>query len=371
MIAFNVSRHILTVGEEYRDHRGGIAGVINTYSKYLADFKFISTYKPQPNKLLGIPYYLKAVIVLIVKLTRDKEIRIVHIHGAAKGSFFRKLIIFLIAKKLFKRQVIYHIHGSEFQVFFNKGGVVKTLIKKLINNVDMVICLSRKWETFFQENFEQKNLVVLENIIERPRQVEKLNSSFSIKILFLGRIGVRKGIFDLLDVIKENKQALDGKLQLIVGGDGEVEKLLHFVAANDLESIVRYEGWVSGSKKTELLCESDIYILPSYNEGLPLSILEAMSYELPVISTPVGGITEIVHHMINGFIVNPGDKLSLYSALEMFINKPELIKSMGVLSHSIVSPYYADAVIPKLSSIYEKLLKKELSPVDLMPSPVC
>ena len=103
--------------------------------------------------------------------------------------------------------------------------------------------------------------------------------------------------------------------------DGETERLLTYLADHKLETLVQFEGWVSGEKKHELLSSSDVYILPSYHEGLPISILEAMNYQLPVIATPVGGTAEAVQEGINGFLVTPGDKDALYDRLLQFLPK--------------------------------------------------
>lgn len=108
--------------------------------------------------------------------------------------------------------------------------------------------------------------------------------------MFMGEISMRKGGFDLLQAISDNKEYFKDKLLLRMGGnevDGDIKT---FIRNHQLEDFVSYEGWISGEKKTECLNWEDVYILPSYNEGLPIAILEAMSYKHPVISTPVGGI---------------------------------------------------------------------------------
>ncbi|WP_207495278.1 glycosyltransferase family 4 protein [Aridibaculum aurantiacum] len=356
-----VSEQILTIGESYINHRGGIAGVINSYSTRFETFKFIASYKPFTNKLVGIPYFLKAVYKLLIILFFDKKIKVVHLHSAAKGSFFRKLIIFVICKYFFKKSIVFHCHGSEFKDFFTKNKVFSFLVRFLVNRVDLVICLSNSWKKFFSEKFSPRQVIVLENIIERPVTLLK-NSSKSVngtlKLLFLGSIGDRKGIFDVLEVFKINKDVFHGKLELIIGGNGDIGRLQNYIINNDLQELVKYHGWVSGTKKAELLAESNLYILPSYNEGLPLSILEAMSYNLPIISTPVGGIPEIVFEGVNGFLIPPGDLSLLTKTLNLFLDNRNCITDMGDQSSKVVIPYYEEGVIPKLTTLYTFLLMK-------------
>ncbi|MER2998968.1 glycosyltransferase family 4 protein [Pontibacter populi] len=360
MITDSISQCILTIGEKYKNHKGGIAAVINTYSKYFPHFKFIPTYKPVTFKLYGIPYFIFGLFLITIKLTHDKRIQVVHIHGAAKGSIFRKYMVFLITHYVYRRKVIYHCHGSEFKLFYDNSGLLcKKIIQHFMNNVDLIICLSRQWELFFSQNFNNKNIRILENIVEQPINAGARKSNKGVlKFLFLGKIGDRKGIFDLLDVLRDHKQELDGTLQLIIGGNGDVRRLQEYININGLHSIVRFEGWIDGSRKQALLAESDVYILPSYNEGLPISILEAISYQLPVITTSVGGITEVVYDNFNGFIVEPGDKAAIYDRLKRFINNPELATHMGEASRSIIKPYFPEAVILKLEDIYNTLILK-------------
>jgi glycosyltransferase involved in cell wall biosynthesis len=130
------------------------------------------------------------------------------------------------------------------------------------------------------------------------------------------------------------------------------------IRQHKLEDIVFFEGWVSGEKKTTLLQESDVYVLPSYFEAMPLSILEAMSYGLPVIATTVGGVPEIVKNGKNGFLITPGDKKELAKSIKMFLHDMSLLRAYGETSSCLVQPYFAKNVLPKLEKIYNGLLEK-------------
>lgn len=359
MLPVEISQQILTVGEEYLEPKGGIGSVLYSYSNHFPIFNFVSSYKMFASKILIILYYLKACYELALTLYKNKEFRIIHIHGSYKGSTFRKCGILLLAKYVFRRKVIYHSHGSQLKLFYEESSaLVKFFIKFLIEKADVIICLSKQWETFFKQNFAVKKIVILENIVERPQNKDsnKVKGQDPVNVLFLGKIGERKGVYDLLDVLKKYKNSFDGKMQFHIGGNGETEKLEKFIQTNKLESLVKFEGWVTGKLKDKLLNESDVYILPSYNEGLPISILEAMSYKLPVISTTVGGIPEIIKDNYNGFLITPGDKDHLYNSLKMFIMHPELIKNMGEKSSEFINCYYPESVIPRLTKIYENLL---------------
>ena len=170
----------------------------------------------------------------------------------------------------------------------------------------------------------------------------------------MGEIGQRKGVFDILRALSEHHDEAEGKIELIIGGNRNEQKLLDTIKENKLDKMVRFEGWVSGEKKLRLLNKADIYILPSFNEGLPISILEAMSYGCPIISTPVGGIPEVVKE--NGILVTPGNSDEIWAAMSRYIGNPSLIQSEGEQSRVNVQPYLPEHVISSLNEIYLEML---------------
>jgi glycosyltransferase involved in cell wall biosynthesis len=171
----------------------------------------------------------------------------------------------------------------------------------------------------------------------------------------MGAIGDRKGIFDLLDVIGQNADRWRGHLHLTVGGDGDMNRYHKAISNLGIADMVTYIGWATGKKKELAFKSSDVAILPSYNEGLPIFILEAMANKMPIISTTVGGIAEIVNHT-NGYLIEPGDKDAMTNAIDAYINDHKLIDQQGLSSLEKVSPYLPDNVQAKLIEIYSSLL---------------
>jgi glycosyltransferase involved in cell wall biosynthesis len=253
-------------------------------------------------------------------------------------------------------KIIYHIHGGGFKSFYKKYNK-QNIIKKTINKVDILISLSDNWRYFFSSIMDEKKIYVINNMIDKPDFTKHYpQNRGTIHFLFLGKIVERKGIFDLLKVIKENKKYLNNKFLLHVGGDGEADKLIKFVTENGLQDLVKFEGWVSGEKKKKLLAICDVYVLPSYIEGLPVSILEAMSYGMPVISTMVGGIPEVVLNNENGFLIEPGNKQQILECISYFLTHPQKVENMGRKSSALATNFYPENIIPKLIAIYKSLL---------------
>ena len=346
---------VLFVGPQYKNHRGGIGAVIATYALNIDAFKFIATYDGKLNAIENCIFFAKAYLKIFFRLLTDRDIKIVHIHGSSKGSFYRKYLVFLTAKFVFNKKVVYHLHGSEFHIFQEKSGqFTKLIIKHLAEKTDTFVCLSQWWFGYLSNIFNIKKLYIVNNPIDPARftnhRLEK--NKLELKLLFLGRIGERKGIFDLLKVLINNKEIWRRNIKLLIGGDGEIERVQAIIDSDKLEGVVEYVGWVDGQKKWELLTQCDVLVLPSYNEGLPISILEAMSYGKAIVATTVGGIPEVVINGENGYLIEPGDMAALETSIQTMINNPDLVNQMGEKSIHRVEPYMINNVIKQLEIIY-------------------
>jgi glycosyltransferase involved in cell wall biosynthesis len=348
-----ISDKILTISTSRKENKGGIATVVNSLSNHYETFNYIaSTRSKNPFIML---YYFGACVFGLIYYILIKRIRIVHIHGASYGSFVRKMILINICV-FFNIKTIYHIHGGNFHLFyrkFNKYGI----IKRTINKVDVLITLSNNGKDYFSSITNERKIFILGNMVANANFSRNYSECRSkLNFLFLGRIADHKGIFDLLDVIRDNKNHLKDKFILYVGGDGETEKLVKLIEKYEIQHLVKFEGWVSGEQRRDLLITCDVHILPSYNETFGMSNLEAMSYGMPIISTTVGGIPEVVSNNKNGFLIEPGDKKKMMEFITYFIEYPEEIERMGRKSMENAKRFYPENVIPQLNSIYEQLL---------------
>lgn len=351
MIPKQICENVITIGCDYRNPRGGIAQVLNSYSHLYETFNFIATTDSTNyiNKLFIFVYaYIRLLFFFLIG-----KYSIVHIHGASYNSFKRKKL-FIDLAYLFKRKIVYHIHGAEFEKFSNSN---KANVETVFRKVDVVVALSDSWKIFFESQFPFLNVIIVNNIVPLPIKNDNNKSNVRIcKLLFMGYLDHRKGVYDLLKCLKNDKDKFDGVLRLHIGGNGEADNVKNIINEYELYNIVCFEGWVSGLKKQELLLDADVFILPSYNEGLPISILEAMSYSLPIISTSVGGIPEIVEDDKNGFLIEPGNIQQMSSAIFKLLNDESLRKSMGYESYKRVLNHLPENVEKDLLCLYNKLI---------------
>src|SRR5947207_134934 len=141
--------------------------------------------------------------------------------------------------------------------------------------------------------------------LEVPQVAEKSNF-----VLFLGRLDAAKGIYDLLDAIALVRATLPD-VRLVCAGEGDQIGVARYAERLQIADAVKFTGWVGPSGKRALLEHAAVFALPSYDEALPMSLLEAMSAGVPVVASPTGGIGEVVADGKSGFLVPPGDKAGL------------------------------------------------------------
>ena len=352
MIDSNISRQVLTIGCDYRNTKGGISSVLDSYSQIYKPFNFIATTQTK-SKLHNLLYLLSSLIRFSIRCC-SKEIKIIHIHTASNNSFWRKALYIKIAH-FFNKKVVLHIHGGTFHIFYEQN---KASIEKVLKKVDIVIALSEKWKSFFTDTVGCKNVKVVPNITDMPKKLhkEEYRGNKTISALFLGFFSEGKGIYDILEMAKRHKEYLSNRLCISVGGNGETEKVKKIIDEHKLDDIIKLEGWVDKEKKTTLLLNADLFLLPSYNEGLPISILEAMSYSLPVVSTNVGGIPEIIKNGVNGNLIEPGNIDALFNAIKVFIEDKEYREQCGYNAFKSVEPHLPDKVSKALHDLYKEEL---------------
>ncbi len=346
----NIFRKILYVGMDYKVPRGGIASVLNTYSTFISPFKFVRTAASELNTIQKVWYAVSGYTLLLWKLIIDKNIEIVHIHSASGTSFWRKSYAIKIAK-FFKKKVIFHCHGGGFKEFRLSA---PDKVDNILSKVDSVVCLSGEWKDYFQ-NIGCKYVVSIKNVISEPK-IENIEKGDVVHFLFLGLICDNKGIFDILNAIADHKYELENRIILHVGGNGQTDRLLSTIKDLDIGSLVKFEGWVDKEKKQYLLNLADVYILPSFIEGVPISILEAESYHKPVITTNVGGIPSIVKNYESGLFITPGNSEEIFHAIKTMVDNDILRNQYGEAGYKISQGYLPETIEKELIRHYCKML---------------
>lgn len=340
-----------------RDSMGGISTVINNFYKYFrnddVEIQYLETWR-EGNILSRLYLAFKSFVNLIKYILIDK-VDLVHIHVAQKGSFYRKSLIILICKVLNKK-VLLHIHASQFDIFYSKSKTFnKAFIRYILKISDEIVVLSEEWREIISGITDNKQISVVHNAVSIE---DYMYNNEGTNITFLGRLCDRKGTYDLLKILEELFKK-NPKIKLFLCGDGDINKVKEIIKVKGLEDNVIITGWINSEEKEKILKNTIINILPSYNEGMPMAILETMARGIPNISTRVGGIPQVITNMENGIINSPGDVDSLLKSIIYLIeNKEERLKMSKKAYEEIKSQYSIDAYNKVFYSLYNKIIRR-------------
>lgn len=344
---------------------GGITSVIkqildHEWTEEDVDIRFLPSYKGG-NNVQKILYFLGAVKEYKTILKKDPP-ELVYMHMSHHGSFDRASVLQKIAKK-HNIPTVVHLHGSEFKKYYDECSDKKRkAISGFFEDCGAVITLGALWKQYIRAIAPKAKTHVLNNSIHIPQQAVTQEQA-EMNVLFLGVLIQRKGVADLLQAVKKlvDGKKLEGiRVRFHIGGTGPEEEVLkQYVRENQLDSYVDFLGWVDGETKKKALETNQVFILPSYNEGLPIAVLEAISYGMPVIATNVGSIAEAVLEGENGFLVNPGDVGGYVNALQRLISDYPLRQSMAKKSRDLAEKQYDEKkYFVKLAEVFHSALPK-------------
>lgn len=294
------------------------------------------------------------------------RVSLMHVHAAMRGSFWRKAV-FVFLGRMFGVPVLLHLHGSETVRFFERlPAPLQALVRLVLRLPAQVVVLSPTWHSFIQTFAPGARVTVLANYVRVPAHIRPAPDAGAagtarprpVQVLFMGAVGRRKGVYQLIEALAQVKAAGQVQVMLKIGGSGEVDQCRALAQQLGVERDVQFLGWVGSDQRDALLSEADIFVLPSFNEGLPMSLLEAMAAGVPVVTTRVGGIPDLVTDGHNGLLVEPGDVQALAQALVRLGQDPQARRAMAERAFAHVADHYSEAVnVPRLEQLYARALQ--------------
>lgn len=351
---------VLMVGNDH-SVKGGITSVITQLLSHDWDqndiqMDFIPTYV-ETGAVKKIVFFANAYLKIRKYIITDHP-DVVHIHMSYKGSFVRANLLFKLCRR-YSIPVIVHLHGSEFSKWYNSSNKrQKEKVRLFLRQVSVLIVLGNKWNAEIEKIEPQTKTVVVSNSVDIPKASVHWNDK-KIQFLFLGVLIPRKGVFDLLNAAAKVKRISNKPIKYVIAGTGvEEEKLKTQTDALGLDDTVKFAGWTTGKKKRKLIQESQVMVLPSYNEGLPISILEGISYGMPVIATNVGDINAAVHDGDNGFLVRCGDIDQLAEKIIEVADK-DIFSKMSIESKFLAKEKFSEKhYFESIKEIYEEVVNE-------------
>jgi glycosyltransferase involved in cell wall biosynthesis len=243
----------------------------------------------------------------------------------------------VIFARLLRKKMIIHLHGGEYLIEQKAPGWMRFLLKGVFGGNIPVLVLSPIEQQAAINNYHIKNCKVQPNCVDvkEAKELKRLyDENEVLKLLFMGRIRINKGvehIYQALTVLK-NKQ-VPFKFYMAGAGPDEVEYVEKF--AQLLENDFEFKGVVSGNVKAELLKAMDIFLLPSFfPEGLPMALLESMSFGLVPMVTDIGSIKYVVKNNDNGIMLGSNPSGEIAEAVEKLQHNRKLLRTLSVNASS-------------------------------------
>jgi glycosyltransferase involved in cell wall biosynthesis len=281
---------------------------------------------------------------------------------ASRASFWRKSVICLLARAA-GRPYILHVHGGEMMQFYEdeSSPAVQRFIRSIYSHASLVLALSEDWRRNLLRICPSMRVEVLHNAVALPDEsrLRRLQTR-APAILALGDLRQRKGTYDLVRAFARIAASYP-RLELVCAGNGETQAVRDLAEQLDVGARVSCPGYLRGEQKAAELAGATIFVLPSYAEGMPMALLEAMSWGLPVIASRVGGIPQLVEHEVTGLLIEPGDIDGLAAACQRLLDSPALQERLGRAARARVEERFSvDAALEQLSRIYRQFGIAEL-----------
>lgn len=285
------------------------------------------------NPLKKVGAYLTIVVSTFKQLFFFKP-DVVYLAITAKGIGFYKDVVIAFLAKLFGVSLVLHFHNKG--VSENQDRFLDNLLYKILFKNTKVILLSKYLYYDIKKYVKEAAVFYCPNGIPEIKfqaKTDNHDNEKKIQLLFLSNLIESKGVFVLLEACKQLQIKQLSFHCTFVGGEGNItaQQFDQRVAALGLEETVHYAGRKYDAEKNTAFSKAAIFILPTYyhNECFPLTLLEAMQFALPVVSTFEGGIPDIVEEGVTGFLVPQNNAQALADKLEILINNAELRIQMG------------------------------------------
>ncbi|MCM8809959.1 MAG: glycosyltransferase family 4 protein [Candidatus Omnitrophica bacterium] len=318
------------------------------------NIKIVEFYTPEIRFLGTIIYYISLSLYLIF---HSKDFDVIQSFFLKHSSFVSILIGKFLRKKVFCRM---ECSGKFGDIESLKKLPFSKIFLKVFKMADGIIVLSKEMQKELEIiKFKREKLFLIPNAVDinkfKPyKDKEKLKNEFGYSekkiIIFVGRLTKQKGVEYLIKSFEKLK--IDEKY-LIILGDGELrEKLEKMVFSLGLKDKVLF----AGRKKEVLpyLQVADIFVLPSLSEGLPISVLEAMSCGLPVVVSKVGGNVDVVEDGTNGYLVEPQNICQIKKAIEELLANERKTKEIGGINRKKIEENYSyDTIIERYLNLYK------------------
>ena len=295
-----------------------------------------------------------------------KSIKLCHINIPMSTLAIYVNFILITISKFFRKKIVIHFRGGSLSLNKNVNIFQKFIISSCIRMANKVIVLGEKEKKFmkiFYKIHENNKIFILPNAVEIPeidfQDNHSLKKEDKLNIIFIGRLDKDKGLEEISHSLREIVSKVD--FHFFIAGSGPdqgwfLDKCKKLIGDN-----FTYLGVLNQLEKKSFYQRADVFLLPSYFEGLPNALLEAMAYGVAPIVTSVGSIPEVVFNGKNGFIVPLKDHKSISERIKILDNDRHLLNNLSESSYNtILKKYSIKNYIKNLNVIYSSLTYHKL-----------
>jgi glycosyltransferase involved in cell wall biosynthesis len=303
---------------------------------------------------------LRKALQAVAGLTRASwllaagRVDLVYLLTSSGFSLRRKAAVAALAR-LARRPYVVHVHASDFDGYFRAAaGWERRLVRWTLAGAALVIAVSPSWERRLQA-LVRCQTTSIPNPVPIPRRSAPLDASSAL-IVSVGRLGLRKGSRTIVRAL-----ALLGQrhpdARLVLAGDGDLSAVRAEAHRLGVADRVEFPGWIGPEERAQILLEATVFVLPSREEGLPVALLEAMSYGLPAIVSPVGGIPDVFEDGRHGYFVSPDDPDALADRIGALLDDREVAREMGRQARQDAQERFASEIVARhVGDAFESVL---------------
>ncbi len=286
--------------------------------KYQAELSPLDT-RGNKHPFLSI-FYLSFALIKLLFYRLKGEATGIHVNMAERLSLFRKAIIILFSR-LIGVPIVLHLHAAQLHHFYaGLPRFMQTLTRWTFSKANRVIVLGETAKQFVMEDLKVKpeSIEIVLNGVPEPvfKRTPHSVTHNKVRVMFLGNLSERKGVSDLLNAMSISQAFRDNKAEALFVGDGNINFYKNLAKSLNIEAQVTFTGWADQKEAAQWMATADVLALPSYDEGLPLVILEALGSEVAVLCTPVGEIPHNLTHNQDAVFIEPGNVDNIGKALD-------------------------------------------------------
>ncbi|MEM7816418.1 MAG: glycosyltransferase family 4 protein [Candidatus Aenigmatarchaeota archaeon] len=320
-----------------------------------SNIRFLNSQKGKFD-LSGTIRFFKILLKLIKELLKRKEKKVYFLLSQNRVGFLRD-IFYIFVCKLFSAKLIAHLRGSNFMNFyFAQNFLFKKIIYKFIKFIDILIVQSENIKnSLVRLPFEKIEILPNGLDIEEIEKIKPINTQKKI-ILYVGHISYAKGFYDVLltipRVVKDFAdveywfcgEIIEREKNIIIEQNRDKIKQAKIIK-EEFRNFINYNGCLPRKEVLAIMKASYIFVLPSYSEGFPMAVLEAISCGLPVVVTKVGAIVDFVKDGYNGYLIDKSDIESLIEKIILLLKDEKLHNKISQINKNYVKENYSLDII--------------------------